>query len=343
MAGRTRPSKFLIWSASAALALFAAGCAGHFPQSSLSPHSDVGWMIQNLFSSIVGWAMGIFLVVETVLIVAIVRFRRREGVQDRVPEHVHGHTGLEVAWTIAPALVLLFIAVPTVRTIFRSGGAPPRAALQVQVIAHQWWWEFRYPDYHITTANEVHLPVGRTAYFTLESADVIHSFWLPAFGGKRDVVPNRTNHLWFTPDAVGTFPGQCAEFCGISHANMRMRAVVQTEADFDAWARAQQAPAPPPTAALAAQGAQVYSHQVCIGCHTMEGVSAGTIGPNLTHVGSRGTIGAGLIPNTPENMAEWIRNTEAIKPGTVMAQTMRNVKMSDSDLRALVAYLESRK
>src|SRR5262249_54287909 len=145
---------------------------------------------------------------------------------------VHGHTGLEISWTIAPAVILAFIAVPTVATIFKTQGKAPAGALQVRVIGHQWWWEFQYPEYGVTTGSELHVPVGRTVLLSLETRDVIHSFWFPAMGGKRDVTPTHVNHIWFTASAVGTYPGQCAELCGVSHANMRMRLFVETPEQF---------------------------------------------------------------------------------------------------------------
>ncbi|HVP40289.1 MAG TPA: cytochrome c oxidase subunit II [Candidatus Saccharimonadales bacterium] len=315
----------------------AARAAATYPQSTFYPHSEVGGLIQSLLNNLLFWVFLIFVVVETLLVVAMVRFRRRRE-STGPPEGAHGHTGLEVAWSLAPVAILACIAVPTVGTIFRIGGPAPPGALQVNVVGHQWWWEFQYPQLGVVTANELHLPVGRAASFRLQTADVIHSFWLPGLSGKRDVVPARTNQLWFTPDRAGTYRGQCAEFCGESHANMRMLAVVETPQEFDAWVRDQRQPGPPP-AALAARGAQVFSQSACIGCHTIQGVSAGVLGPNLTHVGSRSTLAAGVLPNTPESLGRWLQDPPATKPGTLMP----NLNLGRDQIQALVAYLESRK
>ena len=201
------------------LALAVVACGGPFPQSTLRPRSDFAGQVDQLFTSIFWWAVLVFLVVEGLLCYAVIRYRHREGRPAAKP--VHGHTALEIAWTLAPAIILVFIAVPTMRTIFATAGEAPATALKVEVIGHQWWWEYRYPDLHIVTANELSLPVGRPVQVSITSADVIHSFWAPALGGKRDAIPGRTTRIAFRPDSVGVYSGQCAEFCGASHANMR--------------------------------------------------------------------------------------------------------------------------
>jgi cytochrome c oxidase subunit 2 len=213
--------------------------------------------------------------------------------------------------------------------------------LQIEVVGHQWWWEFHYPDSNVVTANEVHVPLGRPVNFSLRSVDVLHSFWVPQMGGKMDVIPGHRNHLYFTPEAVGEYHGQCTEFCGIQHANMRFRLVVDSPAEFQAWVQRQQQPAPaqPPSEELL-RGQQAFTRSGCIACHTIEGTSAqGTIGPNLTHVGSRSTIGAGILDNTPENVAAWIKDPQAIKPGNLMP----NLHVRPDDITAIVTYLESLK
>ena len=178
--------------------------------------------------------MIVFVFVEGLLVWTLIKYRAKPGQPD--PEHVHGNTTLEITWTAIPALILMCIAIPTIKTIFRTEGRAPQAnVLHVHVIGHQWWWEFQYPDYGIVTANELYLPIGRTVEFQLTSADVIHSFWVPALGGKRDVVTNHTNYIWFTPDSSGSdaFNGTCAEYCGTSHGNMRFRTFTVSPADFD--------------------------------------------------------------------------------------------------------------
>ena len=208
-----------------------------YPQTTLVPTTEFGRWIDSAYRVIAYWEVGIFAVVALGLIVAIIRFRALPG--HSAQHDMHGHTGLELGWTLAPAIILALISVPTIRTIFRSQAPAAANALQIKVVGHQWWWEFQYPTLGITTANEIHLPVGRTANFELTSADVIHSFWFPGFGGKRDLIPAQPNYIWWTPEKVGLFRGQCAEFCGASHANMRMRAFVDTPEDFAAWVAAQ--------------------------------------------------------------------------------------------------------
>jgi len=315
------------------------GCTlEQYPQSAMHPRSDYAIWLQDLLEGLVFWVVLIFVLVEGALIVAVIRFRARPGMPD--PKPVHGHTGLEIAWTIAPALILAAVAVPTVATVFKTQSKAPAGALQVEVIGHQWWWEFRYPEYQITTANELHVPVGRTVSVSLATADVIHSFWFPAMGGKRDVVPARTNHMWFTPNSTGEFPGQCAELCGISHANMRMKLFVRTPEEFDAWVVAQRAgPAEPDTLSTEARGKQVFMTAGCVACHTINGVSNGVLGPNLTHVGGRSTIAAALFDNTPHELGKWIADPPARKPGT----SMLKLPMSPDQLADLVAYLTSLK
>ena len=237
--------------------LLLAACTENYPRSTLAPASDFARMIDDLFETVLGWGLVVFVLVEGVLVFAILRFRSR-GERDAEPRQVHGHTRLEIAWTIAPALILAFIAVPTIRTIFvTQADAPVADALQVRVVGHQWWWEFEYPDLGVRTANELHVPAARTVSFDLESADVIHSFWVPRLAGKRDVIAPHTNHLWFTPDSVGTYLGQCAEFCGHSHALMGFRVVVDSPEEFEAWVANQRQPAvgaPPAPAAAPAEG-----------------------------------------------------------------------------------------
>jgi cytochrome c oxidase subunit II len=326
------------WLVSAALALSA--CAGPFPQSTLSPHSDFGRSIDQLFTDIFWWAAFVFVVVELLLVVAVVRFRHREG--RPAPRATHGHTLLEIAWTLAPAVILVFVAVPTVRTVFATAGDAPADALQVEVIGHQWWWEYRYPGLGITTANELHVPVHQPVAVSITGADVIHSFWIPALGGKRDAIPGHVNRIAFRADTVGDYSGQCAEFCGASHANMRFRVFVDSDSSFRAWVKSEQeGPRVPPRGSLAEQGRAIYARSACIGCHTIQGVSPGVIGPNLTHVGNRSTFASGIFPNDSAHLASWIADAPSAKPGAIM--TRMKPPLTDADIAALVAYLESLK
>ena len=218
--------------------------------------------------------------------------------------------------------------------------------LTIKVIAHQWWWEFQYPEYGIDTADEVHLQAGRMVHFAMESADIIHSFWVPTLGGKRDVVPGQINSITYTPDQLGMFYGQCVEFCGDSHANMRLRAFVQTKDDFDKWVKQQQSPPVTPAGGSATAGAQIFANAPCAICHTVKGLTglspqySGTFkGPDLTHFGSRSTLAGSILENTPENLAKWIQDPDKVKPGA----NMPTLGLKGKDLNDLVAYLESLK
>jgi cytochrome c oxidase subunit 2 len=210
-----------------------AGCAADYPQSALAPKGDFAQLVDGLFDTVMFWAVIVFVLVEGALLWVIFRFRGKPG--DAEPEQVHGNTMLEIIWTIIPALVLAMIAVPTVRAIFKTNEIPAGDALTIEVIGHQWWWEFYYPEYGIRTANEIHVPVGRTVSLRMNSADVLHSFWVPQFAGKRDVFPKRETRIWFKALEAGFWPGQCAEFCGIQHGKMAFHTVSQDSGNFMAW------------------------------------------------------------------------------------------------------------
>jgi cytochrome c oxidase subunit 2 len=321
--------------------LVSAGCGWSLwdgPMSAVRPRSDLARSIDRLFMLISWTTLVIFIAVEAALLYVCFRFRDRPGAP--IPKQIHGHTPLEISWTVAFALVLLIIGIPTIQVVFRTQEAPAASALRVDVTGKQWWWEFAYPDLKITTANELHLPVGQTAAFHLHGPDVIHSFWVPGIAiGKRDVVPHRVNRLTFTPEMPGEYPGQCAEYCGASHANMRFAVYVHPQAEFDQWVKGQQAPPAQSTDALAQQGQTIFSQSACVGCHTIAGVSAGQIGPNLTHFGSRKSLAARMMPSTPENVARWIENPQHIKPGALMP----NLGMTPDQAKALAAYLLSLK
>jgi len=298
--------------------------------------SDLAREILSVYQVLVWVALGIATLVSVVLIYVLVRFRERPGAP--LPRQTRGHTLLEIAWTVAPALVLLVIAIPTIQVIFTTQGAARPDALPVLVVGRQWWWEFQYPTLGVVTANELHLPAGRRIVLQLEGEDVIHSFWVPLLGGKRDVVPGRRNLLTLTADAPGEYWGQCAEFCGASHANMRLRVIVDPPEAFEAWLLAQRVPAAEPTG-VAAEGKAIYARSACVGCHVIRGLSAGTLGPDLTHFGSRSTVAAGLYPNTVEHVTAWLKDPPALKPGVKMPR----LGLTDEQARAVATYLLSLK
>ena len=397
------------------LVLALAACSETYPNTTFEPHSDLGRWIDDLWDKLLLLGTIVFVLVEAALIWVIFRYRRRPN-DTSTPPQTHGNAVLEIIWTLIPAFILLFIAVPTVQTIFKTQARVAAGALEIEVIGHQWWWEFRYPEYNIVTANEIYIPSGRTVNFKMTSHDVIHSLWAPQLAGKRDVMANRTNYIWFTPDSSlgpAVWNGFCTEYCGASHANMRFRVFTVKPDQFASWVAGQQRPAhfgatanatapmlaafggqreyktsgigaeggaapavprpvnaPVPGAEVvaapapatdiaagaiapgytfprnlaefdyakphtpvpsglsftpgltgnAARGQQIYSSSACIGCHAIYGnlMSQGVSGPNLTHFGSRATIGAGIFPNTPAYLALWIKNARKMKPGIIM-------------------------
>jgi cytochrome c oxidase subunit II len=316
------------------------GCRGADPpMTTLAPKSDLAQWIYRLFLEVTAWDALIFAIVLVSFVLAVFFFSTRVG--EAAPPSAPGSAlGLEVAWTVGPALILLMISIPTVRTVFRSQPAvAPKGALEINVLAHQWWWEFHYPASGVAAADELHIPAGVPIRLALRSADIIHSFWVPQLGGKRDVIPGQTNELTFIAHVSGTYLGQCAEFCGLSHANMRFRVVVETPENFAKWQAAELAAPVPASAPDAVAGAKIFADSPCTTCHAVKGVSKGYIAPDLTHFGSRTTIGAGIMANTRANLTRWVMDPAAIKPGAEMPPFgLRGKELDD-----LVAYLESLK
>ncbi len=313
----------------------AAGCSSQSP-STLYPASNNATTISNLFYFIFWVAVAVFVIVESVLLYSVVRFRRKS--ENEMPTQVHGNTNLEIAWTLAPAIVLAVVFVLTYQTLTALANVP-KDALQVRVIGHQWWWEIEYPDLGVVTANEIHLPAMQATTFTLESRDVIHSFWIPELNGKTDLIPGKKTISWFQPTKMGTYHAQCAEFCGAVHADMRFNVIVESKADFDAWVAKQKEKAAPSDALT--KGLAPFTALGCQACHTIDGTAAqGKVGPNLTHVSSRGTIAAGKLEQTSANMRAWIRDPQSIKPGVKMPTL---AGMTPDQLDALATMLDALK
>ncbi len=358
---RRRGRILLVLSAFAAVLVLSA-CAGpdrlgldtvvdtDLPQNSLDPAGPEARTIDNLWWLVFWIATAIFVVVEAALLYAVVRFRKRDGAEQAVKQ-VHGNTRLEIVWTIVPAVLLAALAVPTVATLLdlRQEPTPAENALQIEVIGHQWWWEFRYPDYGFSTANEMHIPAGRPVYLTMTSNDVIHSFWVPRLGGKRDLVPGRETNLTLEADEPGVYLGQCAEFCGVAHADMRQRVFAQTEEEFEAWALAQAEPAVLPESGAALAGWETFE-LVCASCHAIAGTSASAeFAPDLTHFASRTSFGGATFANTADHLRDWLANPSALKPmrperndlaaGRVLG--MPDLGLSDADIDELIAFLET--
>jgi cytochrome c oxidase subunit 2 len=285
--------------------------------------------------------VAVFVATAGLLVYTVWRFRARGGEEATPLVHTHGNLKIELALIGVVFLLLLIIAVPNMRALFAASTPPAgEEVLPVQVTGHQWWWAFAYPSLGVVTANELHIPVGRAVQLHLRAADVIHSFWIPRLAGKMDLIPNQDNQMWLKADKPGVYVGQCAEFCGVSHAHMGFRVVAQEAADFAAWVQTQQQPAPAPGTALAAQGAQLFIQKGCLACHAIAGTLAqGVVGPNLTHMGSRQTLAAGMLPNTPDHLARWLKDPQAVKPASLMP----NLGLDDDTIAALVAYLQGLK
>jgi cytochrome c oxidase subunit 2 len=336
-----------------------AGCGGPYPQSTLHPRGEFAALVDSVFMTTVYLAVLVFVLVEGALLFVLFKFR--SGPSDADPKQIHGSTVVEIIWTIIPAVVLAVVAVPTVRTIFATARVPTTSPdgqppLKVEVLGHQWFWEFRYPELGITTANELHVPVHRAVDLRMKSNDVIHSFWIPQFAGKRDLFPNRETRLWFIADVTGEFPGACAEFCGIEHGRMDFYLMVDSAAAFTAWVDRRHADsaviysgAPKhaadsvPLASMdpkVAQGRQLFTTKTCVVCHSLSSMNPlkGQVGPNLSGVGTRKMIGAGWLTNTDVNLRNWIEHTQTVKPAVLMKGLP---PISDDEAAALIAYLRT--
>jgi cytochrome c oxidase subunit 2 len=307
-----------------------------------SPASGHAKTLFDLSMFVLGVTGAIFLVVVGLLVWALLKFRRTESNAATEPAQVYGSNQIELAWTVVPVLIVLVLFLTSARVIHVVQDAPkPASALDVTVIGHQFWWEFRYPGLGIVTANELHIPVSdparpRPTFLKLLSADTDHSFWIPELGGKTDLIPNRVNAMWLDPWRTGVYLGQCAQYCGTQHGKMLLRVFVDSAADFDAWVEAQRRPAARDE--RAATGRRIFETTSCINCHAVRGTPAnGRFGPDLTHLMSRDTIASGAAANTEKSLRLWIEEPDAIKPGSLMPA----MKLADADLDALVGYMRS--
>ena len=334
--------------------LLLASCAeGDLPQNMLAPEGPVARAQDGLWDLVFWVAVAVFVLVEALLVLVLVRFRAKPN-DTTMPVQTHGNVKLEVAWTIVPALILAFIAVPTVQLIFDLAAAPADA-LEVKVIAKQYWWEFEYlgdEGQGVITANELVVPVDRPVRLTMVSTGqlnedpvgVIHSFWVPKLAGKQDVVPGHVRYLSFEAEEPGvSYSGQCAEFCGLSHANMKLAVIAVTAEEFEAYLAEQSTPQDTPTSGDAARGAELFSERQCIGCHAVRGLegSGARTGPDLTYFAQRRKFAGYMIDNdineSAENVSAWLRDPQAIKPGAQMP----DLGLSDADVADLVAYLRT--
>lgn len=357
MRARRHPSKLplVVPLSLVAMALLSA-CGQNLPATTTHPVGDYAQRVYELMVPVFWAALGVFVVVEGILLYAVLRFRQRSE-SDAIPAQIHGNTRIEILWTIAPALILLVIAVLTFRTQ-AINATQPVDAMQIKVVGHQWWWEFQYEDKKIVTANDVYIPTGRPVQFKMTSVDVIHNPWMPKLAGKTDAIPGaqNINYLSFQTDQPGIYRGLCAEFCGEEHAVMRFRVIAVPPEVFDTWAQQHQQPVGPAFQPAGADPARLGAgdpvrgekaflsvKNLCITCHAISGYkeAVGVTGPNLTYFGSRETIGAGAMPNTPENLSQWLHNPGAVKPGNIMSTVIKPGVVSDQDIADIVAFLES--
>jgi len=312
--------------------------------TTLAPASTPAHQIFDLSIFVAAITGGIFLIVGGLLAIALYRFRARTTDPAGEPAQIYGSTQIELAWTVIPILIVVVLFLTTARIIFAVQDAPkPKTALDVTVIGHQFWWEFRYPKFAIVTANELHIPVSSVStpeatFLKLTSADVDHSFWIPQLAGKTDLIANRVNSTWMDPQRPGLYLGQCAQFCGSQHALMLLRVYVDTPDQFAAWIKNQQQPARQDPEATA--GRSIFETQACMNCHTISGTAAtGRFGPDLTHLMSRETLASGAMENTPANLREWIKSPDTFKRGALMPA----MQLNDRQLDAVTAYLETLK
>jgi cytochrome c oxidase subunit 2 len=305
------------------------------PANIFAPLSTPASRISELSYFVLGVTATIFVIVFGLTIFAAVRYRRRADDDGTEPPQFFGSNRLETAWTVLPVLIVLVLALTTARVIQSVQTVPhPPNAVDVTVIGHQWWWEFRYPKLGIVTANELHVPVSDATLLTLLSADVAHSFWVPRLAGKTDLIPNRVNEMWIAPTTPGMYVGQCAEYCGTQHAKMLLRVYVHPRAEFDRWVQEQADPMAAPDRVAA--GKRVFQRTGCVNCHSVAGTIAnGRYGPDLTHLMSRETLAAGAAPNTPDTLRAWVRDPNSIKPGAHMPA----MHLNDRDVSDLTDYL----
>ena len=293
------------------------------PTNIFAPVSTPAHSIVDLSVFVLIVTAAIFVVVFSLLAYAAVKFRKRGESDGHEPAQVYGSTQVELAWTVIPTLIVVVLFLAAARVIASiQNAARPSNALEVTVIGHQFWWEYRYPSLKVVTANELHIPVSNPAhptptFLTLLSADTDHSFWVPRLAGKTDLIPNHPNSMWMDPQETGLYLGQCAQYCGTQHTKMLLLVYVDSREDFDRWIRQQSRPAQ--VAATASEGRRIFETTACVSCHTIAGTRAnGTFGPDLTHLMSRQTIAAGAAKNTLGNLIAWIYNPALIKPGCEM-------------------------
>jgi cytochrome c oxidase subunit 2 len=310
------------------------------PTNIFAPVSTPAQSILDLSVFVLEVTAAVFVVVFSLLAYAVMKFRRRKTADGREPAQVYGSSQLELAWTVIPVLIVVVLFLAAARVIASIQNAPkPDNAIEVTVIGHQFWWEYRYPSLKVVTANELHIPVSDPAhptptFLTLLSADTDHSFWVPRLAGKTDLIPNHPNSMWVDPHETGLFLGQCAQYCGTQHAMMLLRVYVDSREDFDRWIREQSQPAH--INSTVSEGQRIFEKTACVNCHTIAGTAAkGTYGPDLTHLMRRQTIASGAAKNNIGSLIAWIHNPDVLKPGCKMPSMGLSLQQS----AAVAAYL----
>ena len=318
------------------LAGLASGCSGiQAPLNPAGPSAEsIAWLTWVFF----GVCGIVYVSTIAAFAWAVIRRRRDDDDTPRTSRRLGIAVGAATALTVVTLVGLTISSIVAGRGLTTPSGA---GAVVIDAIGHQWWWEFNYQDVTpadwVNSPNELHLPAGVPVVIRALSRDVIHSFWVPNLQGKRDLIPGILTYLWLQADRPGEYRGQCAEFCGVQHAHMSFRVVVEPVAEFQSWLRQQRQSAMPPASGDAQRGHDVFMASTCRTCHTIRGTDAGSrVGPDLTHVGSRRTIAAGTLPNERTALARWIRNSQLVKPGNRMPAN----PLSDADLQAVVTYIQ---
>ena len=312
------------------------------PTNIFSPAATPALAIQKLSILTLCVTGSIFLVVGGLLVYALLRYRERPDDDDREPVQLYGSNQIELSWTVMPILVVIVLFLATARVIIATERShAPKNAMNVTVVGHQFWWEFRYSGTNVVTANELHIPVSgpqhpRPTYLSMISADTDHSFWVPRLAGKLDVIPNKINVMWFDPQLPDLYVGQCAQYCGTQHAKMLIRVYAQQPEEFERWITNQELPAP--QVAAVQDGRAVFEENACMNCHRIRGTAAdGRFGPDLTHFGSRDTLASGAVTNTTDHLQQWIKDPSHYKDGA----RMPSMHLDDQQIARVSAYLES--
>jgi cytochrome c oxidase subunit 2 len=316
-----------------------AGCTA--PASIFRPASQNAAVISEFTLWFFGLSAVLFVLVEGFLLFTYFRFRKKKDDNGELPTQIEGDHRFEIGWTVIPFIILVVLFVISLGALQTITSPPSSVAqgeevVEIRAIGHRWFWEFDYPNDGIVTADEMHIPMDVPVKLSLESVDIIHSFWVPELGGKTDTIPGRVNSMWILADKPGIFTGQCAEFCGLQHSLMRMLVIVESKEQYDAWLKLQQEPIPTDLSEVEEHGKSLVLEGSCKNCHTLDGTDAkGTSGPNLTHFASRQTFAGAILPTTEENVRDWITDPQALKPGNLMPKA----DLSEDQINQITAFL----